>query len=326
MDTTHLRTGTPLTRFALGGAQLGNLGRAVSDEVAVDAVYAAWEGGVRTFDTAPHYGLGLSETRLGRALAGRPRAEYVVSTKVGRLLVPTPERAGDRDPGGFDVPAATRREWDFSRDGVLRSVEASLGRLGLDRIDILYLHDPDDHGAQALAEGIPALIELRDQGVVSAIGVGMNQSAMPAAFVRDTDIDVVMLAGRYTLLEQPALVDLLPLAVERGVRIVDVGVFNSGLLARDRVAADATYDYLPAPADLVARANRIAEVCEAHGTTLPTAALHFPLRHPAIATVAVGCRDRGQVESNLARMSEDVSDALWPALVAEGLIPGEALG
>lgn len=326
MTTTSLRTGTALTRLTLGGAQLGNLGRAVTDDVATDAVDAAWEGGIRSFDTAPHYGLGLSERRLGRALAGRPRDEYVLSTKVGRLLVPSPESAHERDPGGFDVPAATRRAWDFSRDGVLRSVEASLGRLGLDRIDILYLHDPDDHWEQASAEGVGALIELREQGVVRAVGVGMNQSAMPAEFVRRFDIDVVMLAGRYTLLEQPALADLLPLAAERGVGIVDVGVYNSGLLARDRVAATATYDYLPAPAALIAHANRIAEVCEEFGTTLPTTALQFPLRHRAVASVAIGCRDRAQVESNLARADEHVPDALWSALADRGLIPDEARG
>lgn len=323
MDTMKVRTGTPLTRIALGGAQLGNLGRVITDEEATDAVYAAWDGGIRYFDTAPHYGLGLSERRLGRALAGRPRNEYVVSTKVGRLLVPS--EGGGKDPGGFDVPAWARREWDFSRDGVLRSLESSIERLGLDRVDIVYLHDPDDHWEQASSEGIQALIELRDQGVVSAVGVGMNQSAMPAEFVSRFDIDVVMLAGRYTLLEQPALMDLLPLALERGVSVVDVGVYNSGLLARDRVAPNATYEYVPAPGELVERANRIAEICERFGTTLPTAALQFPLRHAAVASVAVGCRNRVQVESNLARAAETVPDALWLELVRLGLIPAEAL-
>lgn len=323
MDTMKLRTGTPVTRIALGGAQLGNLGRVITDDEADDAVNAAWEGGIRYFDTAPHYGLGLSERRLGRALSGRPRDEYVVSTKVGRLLVST-EGAG-KDPGGFDVPAWARREWDFSRDGVLRSLESSIERLGLDRVDIVYLHDPDDHWEQASSEGIQALIELREQGVVSAVGIGMNQSAMPAEFVRQFDIDVVMLAGRYTLLEQPALMDLLPLALERGVSIVDVGVYNSGLLARDRVAPNATYEYAPAPLELVERANRIAEICERFGTTLPTAALQFPLRHAAVASVAVGCRNRVQVESNLARAAETVPDALWPELVHHGLIPAEVL-
>jgi len=320
MDHSILRSGTPMSRIGLGGAQLGNLTRAISDEQSADVVDAAWEGGVRLFDTAPHYGLGLSERRLGAALRHRARDEYVLSTKVGRLLVPSPSTAHLPDDG-FAVPADRRRTWDFSRDGVLRSLEGSLERLGVDHVDIVYLHDPDDHFQAALDQALPALIELRDQGVVQAVGVGMNQSAMPAEFVRRSDIDVVMLAGRYTLLEQPALEDLLPLAQERGVGVVNVGAYNSGLLANPRVAPGATYNYLPAPADVVARVDRIAEVCEAHGTTLPAAALHFAGAHPAVVSVTVGCRDRGQVEENLRRYAEPIPDALWDALTADGLIP-----
>ncbi len=200
MQTRATGRGLQLTELGLGAAQFGNLYRETSDEQAVGALDAAWESGIRYFDTAPHYGLGLSERRLGALLGARPRDEYVVSSKVGRILVPSPESAGRQDDEGFAVPASLRRVWDFSRDGILRSFEASLERTGLDRIDILYLHDPDDHFEQASTEGIQALIELRDEGVVRAVGAVMKQSQAIAALIRVADIDVVRLAGRYTLL------------------------------------------------------------------------------------------------------------------------------
>ena len=220
METTTVRaTGIRLTTLGLGAAPAGNLYRAIADEDAHATFEAAWAAGIRYFDTAPHYGLGLSERRLGAYLRTRPRDELVVSTKVGRLLVPSPETAHRTDPDIFEVPAASRRVWDFSRDGVLRSLEASLERTGLDRVDVVYLHDPDEHWEQAAHEALPALFELRDQGVIGAVGAGMNQSAMLTRFVRETDIDVVMCAGRFTLLEQAALTDLLPAATERGVAV-----------------------------------------------------------------------------------------------------------
>ncbi|GAA1875262.1 aldo/keto reductase [Myceligenerans crystallogenes] len=305
--------------WGLGTAQLGNLYRATTPENAAWVVDAAWAAGVRWFDTAPHYGLGLSEQRAGAALRGRPRDEFVLSTKVGRLLVPNPGHEGEQD-ASFAVPATTRREWDFSRDGVRRSIDESLARLGLDRIDVVYVHDPDDFGDQVLAEALPALIELRGQGVVRAVGVGMNQSALPARFVAESDLDLVMLAGRYTLLEQGALDDLLPLALERGVGVVAAGAYNSGLLARDRPAADARYDYAPAPAGAVARAHRLADVCEAHGVPLPTAALAFPLRHPAVVSVAVGCETPEQVTQTAERLATPIPEGLWSDLAAEGLV------
>ncbi|MGI5240208.1 aldo/keto reductase [Dactylosporangium sp. CA-139066] len=317
------RPAVRLTGLGFGAAQGGNLYHATSDETFQGAVDAAWDAGIRYFDTAPHYGLGLSERRLGAALRTRPRDAFVVSTKVGRLLVPSPQTAQQRDPEGFDVPAALRREWDFSRDGVLRSLEASLQRTGLDRIDVVYLHDPDDHWDQAAKQAVPALAELRDQGVIGAVGAGMNQSAMLARFVRETDVDLVMCAGRYTLLEQGALEDLLPAATERGVGVVIAGVYNSGLLARDRPPADATYNYQPAPAELIDRARRIADACEAHGVNLPAAALAFVRRHPAVVSTVVGLRSAAQVEQTLQRASAAVPDALWPALRAAGLLPAE---
>lgn len=326
MDTATLRTGTPLTRFGLGGAQLGNLSRVTTDEQAVAAVGTAWDRGSRLFDTAPHYGLGFSERRLGALLRERPRDEYVLSTKAGRTLVPQSYDEGQLDDGGFAVPAAFRREFDFSRDAILRGVDDSLRRLGVDRLDIVYLHDPDHHWEQASTEGIGALTALRDQGVVRAIGVGMNQSAMPARFVRETDIDVVMLAGRYTLLDQSALEDLLPAALERGVGIVNAGVYNSGLLARPRVAPDATYDYVAAPAAMIARANAIADVCTEFDTDLPTAAMQFSLRHPAVSSIVLGCRDGRQVAEGIDRLEATVDAELWEALVQRGLLPEGVFG
>jgi D-threo-aldose 1-dehydrogenase len=239
MKSRELRAELALTEIGMGVAQFGNLNRTTTDEASIAAVDAAWEAGIRYFDTAPHYGLGLSERRLGRALRGRPRDAYILSTKVGRLLEPSPETADRLDDQGFVVPADRRRIWDFSRDGVLRSLEESLQRLGTDRIDIVYVHDPDEHEEEALVGAIPTLVELREQGVITAVGVGMNQSAMPARFIERTDLDVVMLAGRYTLHEQGALDDLLPLASDRGVGIVAAAVYNSGLLASPAVADDA---------------------------------------------------------------------------------------
>ncbi|MGC4853540.1 aldo/keto reductase [Micromonospora sp. DT4] len=314
------RPAVRLTTLGFGAAQGGNLYRATSDDEFAAAVDAAWDAGIRYFDTAPHYGLGLSERRLGAALRSRPRAEYVVSTKVGRLLVPSPESARDRDPEGFDVPADHRRVWDFSRDGVLRSLEASLERTGLDRVDVVYLHDPDDHWEQAATEAVPALVELRDQGVVGAIGAGMNQSAMLARFVQETDIDVVMCAGRYTLLEQGALDDLLPAAQAAGVGVVIAGVYNSGLLARDQPPVDATYNYEQAPPEVIERARRVAAVCQEHGVTLPQAALAFVRRHPVVVSTVVGLRDEAQVTETLRRLDVDVPGQLWAALRDAGLL------
>jgi D-threo-aldose 1-dehydrogenase len=312
-----------LTELSLGCAQLGNLYRAVTDEQATATVHAAWGVGIRYFDTAPHYGLGLSERRLGAALAGLPRDEYVVSTKAGRLLEPV-SRGDARDDEGFDVLATHRRVWDFSRDGVLRSLSDSLARLGLDRVDIVYLHDPDEHYREVLDTAYPALEELRGQGVVRAIGAGMNQSAMLAEFARHTDMDLFMLAGRYTLLEQPALDDLLPVCQARSAGIVAAGVFNSGLLANPTPRADAKYNYDDAPPELVKRARRIASVCARHGSSLPAAALAFPLGHRAVLSVCVGARSPAQVEGNAALHRAPPPSELWTELQAEGLLRPDA--
>lgn len=324
MHTTTLpRRQVSLTALGLGAAPLGNLHHVVSDDDAAGAVDAAWAGGIRYFDTAPHYGLGLSERRLGRLLRDRPRADVVVSTKVGRVLVPSPETAHVRDEG-FAVPADLRREWDFSRDGVRRSLDASLERTGFDRFDIVLVHDPDEHWEQASREAVPALAELRDQGVIGAVGVGMNQSAMLAEFVRCTDVDVVLCAGRYTLLEQGALEDLLPLAHERRVGVVAAGVYNSGLLALPRPPADATYDYVTAPADVLARAHRLADTCERHGVSLPEAAIEFAGAHPAVVSVVIGAQDGDQVRAALQHAEQPIPPELWGDLRAQGLLAPHA--
>ncbi|WP_371500481.1 aldo/keto reductase [Kitasatospora sp. NBC_00374] len=318
----HVRLGrsaVTTTRLSFGGAAIGNLFTAVDDATAAAAVDAAWTAGIRTFDTAPHYGLGLSERRLGTALHGRPRAEYQLSTKVGRLLDPVSEPAGDDLAHGFAVPATHRRRWDFSADGVRRGLEQSLLRLGTDRVDTVYLHDPDDHLDQALTEAYPALDQLRSEGVIGAIGAGMNQSAALTRVVRETDVDVVLLAGRYTLLDQSALADLLPAASERGVSVVIGGVFNSGLLADPRPGA--TFDYAAAAPELVERALRMQEVCARHGVPLRAAAVRFAFGHPAVAGVLVGARNAEEITDAARQFGLPIPPGLWDELKTSGLLP-----
>ncbi|MBB5892189.1 aldo/keto reductase [Kutzneria kofuensis] len=307
-----------ISGLGFGGAPIANLYAEVSDEDARATVDAAWDAGVRYFDTAPHYGLGLSERRLGAALVSRPRDEFVVSTKVGRVL--EPHDGGGLDDAGFLVPATHRRVWDFSADGVRRSLDSSLERLGLDRVDIVYLHDPDNHWDQAVREGLPALQSLKEQGVIRAVGVGMNQWQMPERFIREASLDYVMLAGRYTLLEQESLASFLPLCQERGVSVVAVAVFNSGLLARPEVPTDATYNYAAAPPEVIDRARRIADVCKRHGAVLPQAALQFPFGHPAVKAIAVGARTPVEITENASLLADTVPAELWADLKAEGLL------
>ena len=320
------RSGVAVTALGLGAAGLGNLFAAMPDGVAESIVDAAWQRGVRLFDTAPHYGLGLSERRLGAALSGRPRDGYVLSTKVGRVLVDNPAGGSDLD-NGFDVPATLRRAWDFSAQGVRHSLAASLERLGLDRVDIALIHDPDDSGdpRAALDQAYPALDALRAQGVVGAIGVGSRHCGTLTRFVTGTDIDTVMLAGRYTLLEQPALDELLPACERRGVSVLNAAVFNSGLLAVDRPDASRPYEYRPVPAALLDRALRIAAVCERYGTSLPGAALAFAAAHPAVAAVVVGAAAPEQLVRNAELLAAPAPPAeLWHELVAGGLLRPDA--
>ncbi|MEV7980963.1 aldo/keto reductase [Streptomyces sp. NPDC086519] len=315
------RSGVRVSPLGLGAAVIGNLYTELPDQQAYDTVFAAWRQGIRYFDTAPHYGLGLSERRLGEALRPYDRDAYTLSTKVGRRLEPGPGD-GDDLANGFAVPDNYRRIWDFTADGIRRTLEASLERLGLDRVDVVYLHDPDDHAEQAFREGYPALEKLRAEGVVGAIGAGMNQTAMLTRFVRDTDVDVVLCAGRYTLLDQSALTDLLPAAAARGTSVVIGGAFNSGLLADPR--PDATYDYAQAPDELLSRALRLKALAEQHGTTLRAAALAFCAAHPAVASVLVGARSAAEIADGARQFATHVPAAFWQELRATGLLPADA--
>lgn len=317
-----------LGRLGYGAAGLGNLYRAMSDNTAWAVAEAAWDAGIRYFDTAPHYGLGLSEHRLGAFLKGKPREEFVISTKVGRLLVPKKGvTAGDtdadipRDPEGFDVPAASRRVWDFTERGIRQSIEESLERLGLDHVDIAYLHDADVHDlAGGISEGLPALEKLRAEGLVRAIGVGINSAEAALESVEAADLDLVMLAGRYTLLEQPQ-VPLLERCVEKGTGVVNVGAYNSGVLARQDVPDDAHYNYGQAPHELLERARQLAAICASYAVELPTAALQFGLRHPAVVNVTVGATSPEQIRDSAKRMEEEVPEELWAELSERRLIP-----
>lgn len=300
-----------LPRLGFGAAQLGNLYRVTTDAEARGAVEAAWDGGIRMFDTAPHYGIGTSERRLGALLQGRPRDEYLLSTKVGRLLRPGPGDGDDMD-NGFAVPDDAVREWDMSERGIRASHEASLERLGLDRIDILYLHDPEEGPTeQAFEEALPTLVAMREEGLVRAIGVGSKDSAVLTRAVRTGLLDLVMVSGRYTLLEQPAASELLPACQHHDVAVVAVSVFNSGILARPEPPDDATYEYGQAPVAMLERAREIAAIAADHGVELPDLAIQFPLLHPAIRSVVLGMRTAAQVRSNIERMSTPVPPEVW---------------
>jgi D-threo-aldose 1-dehydrogenase len=313
------RSSVSVTPLSLGTAPLGNLFRAVTDQEAAAVVAAALDAGIGYIDTAPHYGLGLAEERLGRALAESPvkRADLTLSTKVGRLLRPL-EAGEEVDGQGFVDTPARARVWDFSRDGIRASIEASLVRLGVDRVDIALLHDPDDHEREVYESGYAALDELRAEGVVGAIGAGMNQSAMLTRLVRDFDLDVVLCAGRYTLLDQSALADLLPECERRGTSVVVGGVYNSGLLADPKPGAP--FDYTPASDDLLGKALAIKEICDAFGVPLRAAAVQFPLRHAAVASVLVGCRSLAEVRDNAAMFAWQIPDTLWSALADAGFL------
>ena len=316
-------TGVGLGRLEFGCAGIGNLYREISNTDAAGALQAAWDGGSRYFDTAPHYGLGLSEQRLGRFLAGRPREDFLVSTKVGRLLVENPLfSGGESDDEGFAVPARLKREWDPSEAGIRRSLAESLERMGLAKADIVYLHDPDAYDLTAgIEKGLPALEKLRAEGTVRAIGVGANSAETLLACVEAAELDYIMLAGRYTLLDQSAAKELLPRCLEKGVQVVNAGVYNSGILARPQLSAGSHFNYAPASADLQARTVRIAAICQQFGTDLPTAALHFSLRHPAVVAVVAGASSAAQAAQNASRMQSTVSEGLWDALAAEELLP-----
>jgi len=303
------RTQLQVTRLGLGLGPIGGLYTPVGDAQAQATLDRAWEHGLRLFDTAPLYGSGLSERRAGAALSQRPRDEFVLSTKVGRLLVPAgtdtedlwPEARGDVAP-----------QFDFSYDGVMRSFEASLDRLGLGRIDILHIHDPDHHFDEALAGALKALAQLRSQGLIGAIGAGMNQAEMLTAFAKHGGFDCFLLAGRFTLLDRRGADELLPLCAKEGIGVIAAGVYQSGLLADPRPGA--TENYQPAGAASIAKALALKELCESHGVPLRAAAIQFPFRHPAISCVIVGVRTPDEVDDAVEMFRHPIPDDLWAAL------------
>ena len=323
MDPTQpVRLGTTnltVTRLGLGTAPLGGMYTPVGDAAATATVDRAWDLGLRFYDTAPLYGYGLSERRLGGALAARPRDSYVLATKVGRLLVPA--GAADGAQEFWTEESGVEPVFDYSYDATMRSVDDSLRRLGADRIDVLHIHDPDDHYEQAIDGAYRALAELRAQGVIGAVGAGMNQGAMLARFARDGDFDCFLLAGRYTLLDQSGLDELLPLCAEKTISVVAGGVYNSGLLADPRPGAP--YDYQPAPADLLDRAIAIGQVCARHGVPLKAAAIQFPFGHPAVATVVIGARSPEEIDENVRMLTHPIPDDLWSELKADNLLGEE---
>jgi D-threo-aldose 1-dehydrogenase len=311
----HVRLGrSPLqvSRLSLGTAAFGGLYSHVEDSEASAVVHRALELGLSYLDTAPLYGHGTSERRLSAALAGVERSRFVLSTKVGRLVVADAD--GEGDTGLFADAPPSHTVFDFSADGIRRSLDASLERLGLDRVDVVYLHDPDDpaHTEQALGQAYPVLHQLRAEGVVGAIGLGMNQWQVPLRFVRETDLDVVLLAGRWTLLDRSGGLELLPECLLRGVAVVAGGVFNSGLLADPREGA--MFDYAAAAPRLVERAQAMAALCGRHGVALTAAALQFPLRHPAVTSVLTGVRSVAELESNHRDLTAPIPDDLWAEL------------
>lgn len=311
-------------RLGYGAAAVGNLYRAVDDEAAQRILDAAWQAGIRYYDTAPHYGLGLSERRLGEMLRRHPRDEFVLSTKVGRLLEPDPDGAARRDDDIFEVRADHRRRWDFTEAGLRRSLEDSLVRLGLDRVDVLYLHDPERSGqdvAQVVDSGVATLARMRDEGLVRAVGIGSADLGAVERAVRSDAVDLVMLPGRYTLLEAPAGDVVLPLCEERGVGVVNVAVFNSGLLATPEPTQESRYEYRQVPADKLERARALARTCRELGVELPAAAVQFGLRHPAVVSVVVGADTPEQVRENAGRMHARIPDGLWETLADRGLLP-----
>jgi D-threo-aldose 1-dehydrogenase len=314
------------TRLGFGGVPVGNMYRAISDAQAETTLAAAWDAGIRYFDTAPLYGHGLSETRIGRALSRRPRAEFTLSTKVGRLLAPC--EPGDESAGIFKATPPLKVVFDYTRDGLLRSFDASLQRLGLDRIDVLLVHDVElpTHGTPEAYEarwreltdggGWRALAELRSAGAVSAIGLGVNSTEACERVLAELDPDLFLLAGRYTLLEQAPLHGLLPACQRRGVGVVVGGPFNSGVLVRK----GGFFNYAAAPPEVVARVERLEAVCASFGVELPAAALQFPAAHPMVVSVIPGAQTPAEVAANAAMMETAIPPALWEALKSKGLV------
>lgn len=325
------RTGIEVTTLGFGSAPLGDIYEVLDDRVAIETVEAAAAAGITLFDTAPLYGQGSSEHRIGTALRRRPKGSYVVSTKVGRLLSPAPKGRvkTSRFVGGLEFNVTN----DYTYDAAMRSVEHSLQRLGLPAVDVVLIHDADawTHGPEegpkrfreAMDGAYKALVKLRSDGVIKGIGLGLNDPGYMARYLTEGDFDCCLMAGRYSLLEQPALAEVLPLAVKKGVGVMLGGVFNSGILATGPIEG-ARYNYTPAPPEVLEKVRKIARVCESHGVPLATAAMHFPLGHPAVSSLALGAVKPSEVLQNVAAMTATVPAALWSDLKAEKLLDASA--
>ena len=314
------RSGLSVTRLGLGCASIGGLYGDIPDDQAIAVVRRALSLGLNLLDTAPLYGSGKSELRLGQALAGVPRDRYVLSSKVGRVLVPTKQ---DPQVGAFNDPAPYQPVFDFSYDGVMRSFEASLNRLGVDRIDILHIHDPDNHWQEAIDGAYPALDELRGDGVIRAVCAGMNQWEMLARFAREGDFDCFLLAGRYSLLDQSALDELLPLCVKKNIGILAGGTYNSGILAKG-AHPGATYNYQEAPPEIAAKAKDLEAVAARHQVDLRAAASQFVFAHPAITCIIPGTRRPERVQENFDLLAQETPASFWAELRAEDLVHPDA--
>ena len=314
-------TGLQVTRLGLGCAALGGLYGDIPEEQATAVVRRALDLGLNLFDTAPLYGSGKSELRLGRALKGVPRDSYVLATKVGRILVPTEGK--DRGQEIFENAPPFKPVFDFSYEGVMRSFESSLERLGVDRIDILHIHDPDDHYDEAIKGAYPAIDKLRSQGVIRAVSAGMNQWEMLVRFAREGRFDCFLLAGRYSLLEQESMDELLPLCIEKKIGIMAGGTYNSGILAKG-AQAGSKYNYADAPPQVIEKARQLEEVAARHQVSIKAAASQFALAHPAITCIIPGTRQPGRVDENFNLLTEKIPAAYWSELKERKLIRGEA--
>ena len=316
------KSGLEVTRVGLGCAAIGGLYGDIPEDQALEVVHRALSLGLNLLDTAPLYGYGKSEMRLGKALAGIPRDRFVLATKVGRLLVPKEMGSTDQD-GQWGDPPPVRPLFDFSYDAVMRSFEESLKRLKLDRIDILHIHDPDNHYEQAIRGAYPALDKLRGQGAIRAVSAGMNQSEMLARFAREGDFDCFLLAGRYSLLEQGALDELFPLCEQKNIGVMLGGTYNSGILAK-KLQPGAKYNYADAPPEILERARRLQAVASRYEVSLKAAASQFALAHPVVATVIPGTRVPDRVDENLNVVQERIPADFWAELKAEKLIRPDA--
>ena len=301
-----LKSGLQIPEFGIGTSPFGGLFASVSESAVADVISTSMELGLNYFDTAPHYGMGSAEVRLGRNINHLPRSSFVVSTKVGRLIVPS-EKADD--PGWENSTAAVERIFDFSAAGIERSLLESLERLKMESVEMVFIHDPDGAADQAISEAYPVLERLRAEGIVKTIGIGITSNEIPTRFINETDIDVVLIALKYTLLDQSAATELLPTALKKGVSVIAGGVFNSGILTNPK--AGATFNYEPASPEVLARAQKIEKFFLERGVSLAQAALQFPMQHPAISAILVGCRSADEVTTNVALYNKEIDSHIW---------------